>query len=52
MTDLFEPEGPDETGRGAGPVWRRLAWFAGLALMSLAVVAVFAYALRALLFVG
>jgi hypothetical protein len=32
-----------------GPLWRRLAWFFGLALASSAVTAVVAYALKALL---
>ena len=32
------------------PLWRRLAWFAGLWLASLGAVATVAYGLRALLF--
>lgn len=52
MTDLITPQGPDETGRQDGPLWKRLLWFAGLALISLIVVAVTAYVLRSLLFIG
>lgn len=50
MTDLIEPQGPDETGEAARPLWRQLLWFAGLALASVSVVAVVAYVLRGLLF--
>jgi len=32
------------------PLWRKLAWFAGLALASSAVTVLVAYGLRALLF--
>lgn len=52
MTDLIEPEGPDETGAAQRPLGRRLLWFGGLALVSLSVVAVTAYVLRGLLFIG
>lgn len=51
MTDLFRPEGPDEqTGRRDRPIAQRLAWFVGIALASVAVVAAAAYILRGLLF--
>lgn len=40
------PPGPDDPPR---PLWRRLAWFAGLALASLAATGVVAYGLKALL---
>ncbi len=50
MTDLIEPQGPDETGEDERPLGRQLLWFAGLALASVSVVAVVAYALRGLLF--
>ncbi|WP_143435375.1 DUF2474 domain-containing protein [Henriciella aquimarina] len=52
MTDLIEPQGPDETGAGARPLWQRLLWMAGLALASLTVVAATAYLLRGLLYIG
>lgn len=38
------------TEEEAGPLWRRLAWFAGLWLAGAGVTAGVAYALRALLF--
>ena len=42
-------EGPPEPGTPQSPLWRRLAWFAGLAVTaSLATMAV-AYAMKALL---
>jgi hypothetical protein len=50
--NLFEPEGPAETNKAAAPLGRRIAWFAGLAVLSLAIVAATAYLLRALLFIG
>jgi hypothetical protein len=42
-------EGPPDPGEPSRPLWRRLAWFAGLALASLAVTACAAYLLKALL---
>lgn len=36
----------------SGPLWKRLAWFAGLALAASAVTATVAYVLRALPFAG
>lgn len=51
MTDFFEPEGPDETGEEARPLGKQLLWFAGLAVASLMVVAVIAYALRGFLLI-
>jgi hypothetical protein len=42
-------EGPPEPGAPARPLWRRLAWFVGLALASSAATVLVAYALRALL---
>jgi hypothetical protein len=47
--DIIEPQGPPEPGEPAAPLHRRLLWFAGLALASAAVVALVAYALKALL---
>ena len=38
------------TEKDSGPLWRRLAWFAGLYLAGAGVAAGAAYALRALLF--
>ncbi|WP_018147967.1 hypothetical protein [Henriciella marina] len=52
MTDLIEPQGPDETGGQDGPLWKRLLWFAGIAFVSVTVVAVTAYVLRGFLFMG
>jgi len=51
MTDLFEPEGPDESGGETRPLGTRLLWFAGLAVASLMVVAAVAYVLRGLLLI-
>lgn len=52
MPELFPiappPEGDSDVKR---PLWVRLAWFAGLAVASGTVVAITAYALRAVLFV-
>lgn len=47
---LFEPEGPDETGEASSPVGAKLLWFAGIALVSVLVVALAAYTVRGLLF--
>jgi hypothetical protein len=50
--DIIRPRPPAEPGARLPPLRTRLAWFAGLSLASCAVVAVVAYALRALPFVG
>ena len=50
MRAIIEPQPPPETGASAGPLWRRLAWFAGLAVAGSALTAAAAYAMRALLF--
>jgi len=42
-------EGPPTPGAPGRPLWRRLAWFAALALMSAFATALVAYALEALL---
>jgi hypothetical protein len=43
-------EGPPEPGAADGrPLWRKLAWFVGLALASTAATAAVAYGLRALI---
>ncbi|HMO44069.1 MAG TPA: hypothetical protein PKB04_12285 [Phenylobacterium sp.] len=47
MRDIIE--GPPDEGEPRPPVWRRLAWFAGLALAGLAATAAVAYAPRAML---
>ncbi len=52
MADRFDPQGPAPDGRDGGPLWRKLAWFAGLAAAGLLVTAGAAYALRALLLLG
>ena len=50
MRAIIEPERPPEPGAPQAPLWKRLMWFAGLALAGTAVTAAVAYALRALLF--
>jgi hypothetical protein len=47
MPAIIEPQGPGEEG---GPVWRKLAWFAAIALASAAATVTAAYLLRAVLF--
>jgi hypothetical protein len=42
-------EGPPDPGAPSPPLWRRLAWFAGIAVASSLAVAAIAYALKALL---
>jgi hypothetical protein len=42
-------EGPPEPGAPATPLWRRLAWFAAIAVVSVAATAAVAYGLKALL---
>lgn len=49
---IIEPVPPPEPGQPAAPLWKRLAWFAGLALAGLIVVGAVAYGLRALPFMG
>jgi hypothetical protein len=44
---IIEP--PPEAGTPRAPLWRRLAWFAGLALASAGATAAVAYLLKALL---
>ncbi len=52
MPELFPiSPPPDGDSDGKRPLWVRLAWFAGLAAASGAVVAITAYALRAVLFI-
>ena len=47
MPAIIEPPpGPDEV---QSPLWKRLGWFVGIALVSTAATAVVAYALKALL---
>jgi uncharacterized protein involved in exopolysaccharide biosynthesis len=47
MRVIIEP--PPEPGAPLAPLWKRLGWFAGLALSAGAATAAVAYALRALL---
>jgi hypothetical protein len=42
-------EGPPKPGDPAPPLWKRLAWFAGLALAAAAATTLVAYGLEALL---
>ena len=44
---IIEP--PPEAGTPRGPLWKRLAWFAGLATASVLATAAVAYLLKALL---
>ena len=48
--ERFKPVGPSENS-ASNPAWKRLLWFAGIALASGAVVAIVAYGLRGLLFI-
>ena len=47
MPDIIE--GPPEPGAAPPPLWRRLAWFVGLAVSATVVTALLAYAMKALL---
>jgi hypothetical protein len=47
MRDIIEP--PPEPGATLAPLWRRLAWFAGLALTGAFSTAAVAYVLKLLL---
>jgi len=47
---MLEPVGPGEDDKQ--PLARRLAWFFGISLASMLVVATVAYTLRAVLFIG
>lgn len=46
MPAIIEPPGP---GEAPGPLWRRLAWFFGIALCAMLATAAVAYGLKALL---
>ena len=47
MRDIIE--GPPEPGAPSPPLWKRLAWFVGLAITACAVTMLAAYAMKALL---
>lgn len=49
MAAIIEPVGPPGPDEPQGPLWRRLLWFAGLALGGLIAVGIVAYGLKALL---
>ena len=49
MPAIIEPQGPPEPGAPAPALWRRLAWFVGLALAAAAATALVAYGMKALL---
>lgn len=49
---IIRPVPPPEPGEDGGPLWRRLAWFFGLAVAASSLTAVVAYTLRALPFSG
>jgi hypothetical protein len=48
MPAIIEP--PPEPGAPGRPLWKQLAWFAGLSVAGLTATGAVAYALRALLF--
>lgn len=47
MPVIIEP--PPEPGAPSSPLWKRLAWFAGIAVASTTAVAIVAYAMKAVL---
>jgi hypothetical protein len=47
MPAIIEP--PPEPGEPQGPLWKRLAWFFGLAIAATLATAAVAYGLKALL---
>ncbi len=49
MPDLLEPTPPPDEGDRSRSLSARLGWFIAIALMSVAVIAIAAYALKALL---
>lgn len=49
MPAIIEPVGPPDEREPRGPLWRRLAWFFGLALAAMLATAALAYGLKALL---
>lgn len=49
---IISPVPPPSPDDAPLPLWKRLAWFAGLSLAAAGVTAVVAYALRALPFSG
>jgi hypothetical protein len=49
MAAIIEPVGPPAPQAPRTPLWKRLAWFAGLALAGLISTGLAAYGLKALL---
>jgi hypothetical protein len=49
---IIDPVPPPEPGEASGPLWKKLLWFVGLCLAGSGVVAVIAYVLRSLPFMG
>ncbi len=47
MRAIIEPQGPPEPGTPPAPLTRRLAWFAGIAVMAAIVTVLAAYGLKA-----
>lgn len=47
MRAIIEPEGPPEPGEAQAPLWRRLLWFAAIAIAAAAATAAVAYAFKA-----
>ena len=49
---IIRPVPPPDPSEPAAPLWRRLAWFAALAIAAAALTAALSYVLRALPFAG
>ncbi|MGZ8364008.1 MAG: hypothetical protein ACXW3D_08830 [Caulobacteraceae bacterium] len=47
MPAIIEPIGPPDEDEPQAPLWKRLAWFAGIALAASSVTVLTAYALKA-----
>jgi len=46
MRAIIEPEGSPEPGAAEAPLWKRLLWFAGIAVAATACTAAVAYAFK------
>ena len=47
MRAIIEPQGPPEPGDAQAPLWKRLLWFAAIAIAAAVVTAAVAYAFKA-----
>ncbi len=52
MRTIIDPVGPPERGEARPPLWRRLVWFAAIALAATVATALVAYGLKAVLPIG